>query len=238
MITPTVHTSDTDEEAAQALATALAADVLDGKQDILLLLSGGSALDILEYLPSPDDATFLTISVIDERDDPTRETSNFHTLERARWFQEMVSRGALFIDPLHSINVTKEAKAESFGRAIRQWKETHGSGHIIAVLGMGQDGHTMGVLPSADEETFTELFLGARRFVAHTVHDAPSCPDRITATFTFLQNDVNAVYCYICGEPKREPLRRALSGTVPLHELPIGIIATLPAVQVFTDLRL
>ena len=237
MTTPTIHAFNDANGAAQALAETLATEELDGAADILLLLSGGSALDILGYLPDLDDATFLTISVIDERDDRTRETSNFHALERTRWFQEMISRGASFIDPLHPLDISKETKAESFARTIREWQEAHGTGRIVCVLGMGPDGHTMGIFPSADKEAFTGRFLGARRVVAHTIPGAPSCPDRITATLTFLQNDTAAVYCFICGESKREPLRKALSGEVPLHELPAAVIATLPNAHIFTDIR-
>ena len=69
MTTPTIHAFNDANGAAQALAETLATEELDGAADILLLLSGGSALVILGSLPDLDDATFLTISVIDERDE-------------------------------------------------------------------------------------------------------------------------------------------------------------------------
>lgn len=237
MDTKNIHVFETGEKAAQTLAHTIAADFFDGTRDVLLLLSGGSSLDCIGYFPTLDDASFLTISVIDERDDRSGETGNFRAIEKTRWFKETISHGASFIDPLRPIDATKEAKAEAFEKEFRKWKADHKKGLTAAIIGTKPDGHTMGVFPSEAAELFTERFCGAEWVTAYTVPDAPSFPDRITATLTFLQKETDAVYCYVCGEEKRSALAKAVDGNDPLHEFPIGIIRTIPGVRIFTDLR-
>jgi 6-phosphogluconolactonase/glucosamine-6-phosphate isomerase/deaminase len=237
MTAPTIHTSDTATEAAQALATTLAADV-DGRHDVLLLLAGGSSLNIIDHLPDFEDASFLTISVIDERDDRSGRTGNFSAIEGTDWFRAAISRGASFIDPLHPIDAPKETKASSFEQAIRKWKEAHPDSLTVAILGTKPDGHTAGIFPLPDAGLFAKRFSGKAWVIAHTVPHALECPDRITVTLSFLQKETDAVYCYICGEGKREALTRAMDGKMALNELPIGIIRTLQNVQIFTDIRL
>lgn len=239
MDTPRIHTFETREEAAASLADSLVKEYLhsDTKHPLLLLFSGGSALSIIEHLPIPADVSLLTFSVVDERDDPSLNTSNFQELKHTEWFQKMTAGGASYIDPLADARLSSEEKAAAFEHALRQWKKGHEDGSIVALLGMGADGHTAGVFPARNTKTFDRLFRGDRWVVAHTVPDAPSYPERITTTLTFLQKEVHKVYVFICGLEKEAAWKHLLAQDMPLPMLPLLGIYGMHQGEIFTDLK-
>lgn len=236
MNTPRIHTYATKEAAANNLARTLATECLDMERPTLLLFSGGSALSVTEHLPFPADASFLTLSVVDERADPSGATSNFQELSRTPWFQKMISAGATALDPLTSADLSTKEQAQAFERALRQWQETHKNGLIVAILGMGADGHTAGIFPSGAAATFAQRFQGDAWVTAHTIPEAPSYPERITTTLTFLQQVVDRVYVFLCGREKEIAWRHLLTQDLPLSTLPILGIYEMRQPQIFTDL--
>ena len=236
MHTPRIHTFTDKEQAASDLAQTLAQECLDAKRPTLLLFSGGSALSVIQYLPLFSDAAFLTLSVVDERADPSGATSNFQELSRTPWFQAMRAAGAATIDPLSSATSFSQEKAQAFEHALRQWQETHKNGLIVALLGMGADGHTAGIFPTPATETFAQLFQSEAWVAAHTVPGAPSYPERLTTTLTFLQQVADRVYVFICGREKEIAWRHLLAQDLALSALPILGIYAMRQPQIFTDL--
>lgn len=230
--------SGTKKEAAENLARSLAKKYLDTDADhpVLILFSGGSALSVIGYLPPVPDASFLTLSVIDERDDPSLETSNFQELKRTAWFQEMIACGASSIDPLADASLSTEKKAALFERSLRRWKEEHVDGSTVVLLGMGADGHTAGIFPAENAETFDRLFQSDAWVIAHTVPGAPSYPRRITTTLSFLQKEPDKVYVFICGQEKELAWNHLIAHDVPLPKLPILGIYGIRQAEIFTDL--
>lgn len=233
---PRIHTFSTREEAAKHLAGVLREECLDTKQPLLLLFSGGSALSVTDYLPASSDAAFLTLSVVDERDDPSKKASNFQELKRTPWFQKMMLCGASSIDPLTDNHLSTEKKALAFERTLRQWKENHRDGSIIVILGMGADGHTAGIFPAQEAEIFDQLFQGDAWVIGYTVPEAPSCPTRITATLTFLQQEAAKVYVFLCGQEKATTWEHLLANDIVLSTLPILGIYGMRQVAIYTDL--
>lgn len=236
MNTPRIHTYATKEAATDNLARALATECLDMRQPILLLFSGGSVLSVVEHLPLSADASFLTLSVADERADPSGATSNFQELSRTSWFQKTLAAGATALNPLALESPSSQEQARAFERALRQWQETHKNGLIVAILGMGADGHTAGIFPSSAAATFAQQFQSDAWVTAHTVPGAPSYPERITTTLTFLQQVVDKVYVFLCGREKEIAWRHLLAQDLPLSALPILGIYEMRQPQIFTDL--
>lgn len=239
MYTPRIHTFNTREQAARQLASSLGEECAaysDAKRPLLLLFSGGSALSVIDHLPPSPDASFLTLSVADERDDPSGKTSNFQELKRTPWFRKMIGCGASSIDPLAATHLTTEEKAIAFERALRQWKEEHKDGSIIALLGMGADGHTAGIFPIGDSAAFASRFQSRLWVIGSTVPEAPSCSARITTTLAFLQQEAARVYVFICGQEKSAVWEHLLARDTSLSALPILGIYEMQQVALYTDL--
>jgi 6-phosphogluconolactonase/glucosamine-6-phosphate isomerase/deaminase len=239
MDTPRIHTFSTKKKAAQQLASSLGEECeaySDAKRPLLLLFSGGSALSLIDHLPTFLDASFLTLSVVDERDDPSLRTSNFQELKRTPWFRKMIGCGASSLDPLAATHLPTGEKAIAFERALRQWKEEHEDGSIIALLGMGADGHTAGIFPTGDAAAFASRFQGRSWVIGYAVPEAPSCSARITTTLAFLQQEAARVYVFICGREKSAAWEHLLARDTLISALPILGIYEMRQVALYTDL--
>ena len=113
---------------------------------VLLLLSGGSAMNVLDFITLQHMSERVTLCLADERINAPDEDSNAWKLVQTNWFQEAKKHG-----------VTLCALEEG---ALKEWKNGHENGKIITLLGMGGDGHTAGILPMPnDENHFNTLFI-------------------------------------------------------------------------------
>lgn len=241
MSTLDIHTFSARGQAVKHLADSLREEYqrcLEKKRPLLLLFSGGSALSVIDRLPAFPKASCLTLSVIDERDDPNGKTSNFQELKRTPWFRKMIKRGASSIDPLAAAYLTTGEKALAFENALRQWKTEHGKGMVVAILGMGADGHTAGIFPTEDSTIFASRFQSRPWVIGYTVPEAPGCPLRITATLTFLQQEASKVYVFVCGAEKMAAWGHLLARDTSLAALPILGIYEMRHVALYTDLPL
>ena len=109
------------------------------------------------------------------------------------------------------------------------------SGKIIAILGMGPDGHTAGIFPMDDTARFHGLFEGERLVVGYRGPAYAVCPERVTATLSLLRH-LDRAFVFFSGEEKRPVWERIARNDAPLHALPAGIVHGLRDVEIFTDL--
>lgn len=96
--------------------------------------------------------------------------------------------------------------------------------HIIAQLGIGDDGHTAGVLPGGPAASAEELVTGyaAERF------------ERVTLTFPALQL-VDEAYAFAYGAAKLYALTRLRDNQLPLEVLPAGVLRKIAKAVVYND---
>ncbi|MES2014316.1 MAG: 6-phosphogluconolactonase, partial [Patescibacteria group bacterium] len=149
---------------------------------ILLLLSGGSAFDILSYTTLPENASHMTLGVLDERFTKDPKENNFTTLKETGFFKNALQKGARTIDTSMRFERV-EALAEAMNSAWSLWIEKNSGGTILATLGMGADGHTAGIMPYAEDPgMFDILFEDKQKFVigydAHGKHELTLPPKR------------------------------------------------------------
>jgi 6-phosphogluconolactonase/glucosamine-6-phosphate isomerase/deaminase len=192
---------------------------------------------------------------VDERFDPTGETSNFAALMDTDFFSKAKSAGARFIDKRVEDRQGRGDLADGFERTLRQWmtmnhchpeplpviasearqSRTVNSGKIIAILGMGPDGHTAGIFPDADGNVFHDRFEGDRLVAGYRAPEYATCPERVTATLSSLERNIDQAFVFISGEEKCSAWERVLRSDEPMHLLPAGIFHKLRNVEVFTD---
>lgn len=208
-----IITKKTSKEALKTLAFDLYNEIIGADTDILFLTSGGSVLEALDFftddLSSFLEKNSLTVSVLDERFDPTNKNSNFTQFKDTLFYKSIINHENAFEINTESDRFSnKEELADYFNDRLKWWVEKYPSGKIIATAGIGKDGHTAGIIPGMDENEFKKIFFSERFAVAYTAKNNPY-PERVTTTFTFLKL-IFKVFIYVSSKEKVEALRSFL----------------------------
>jgi 6-phosphogluconolactonase/glucosamine-6-phosphate isomerase/deaminase len=218
------------EEAGHALTTAL---VQNGDHPILLMLSGGSALQILDSVPNEVLGTHITLSVLDERYSTDPHVNNFAQLKTTDFFARATESGAQVIST-EITNETPEETAVQWEVSLRVWKSVHPDGVVVATMGVGFDGHTAGIFGEIPGVNFSGESLVVAYSVPKEVHEYT---ERITTTFTFLTEWIHEAVVYAVGEEKKEVLTRLEKGVCTREEMPACIFHEMQSVKVYTNVR-
>src|SRR3989344_1120158 len=163
-----IHRLHTREEARASAISEFETLVKEAQgSPLLLLFSGGSALELLggfqEDLLQGYDST---IGVLDERYSKDPGTSNFAQLATSRFYQEAKMRGVHSIDTRAYEGLHFQDIGERFAQALKEWKRKNASGKVIITQGIGEDGHTAGIMPyPLHRERFGKLFENADKWV-------------------------------------------------------------------------
>ncbi len=178
--------------------------------NVLLLLSGGSALKLLG---SGFDFSVLgphvTIGVLDERYTEDENFSNYAQLVKSGFIDKAQEAGCHeFIDTRVKNGETSSDLRTSYDLALLRWHEDNPLGKIVATIGMGDDGHTAGIIPGGNN--FEQIFSRLNpRWVEELV--VPSQPEgaraRVTTTFSFLAMIAYGVMVVI-GEGKMKAMKK------------------------------
>lgn len=206
---------------------------------ILFLCSGGSAFELLHDISPECFSSALTIGVIDERYSRDEAVNNFAQLQKTDFYKVAVRAGAHTIDTFPRADETLEMLARRFEGELKGWMENNQSGLMVATMGIGEDGHTAGIMPfPEDRATFSALFEDSDVWVrGYDAGKKSKYPLRITTTITFLKEiDHSIVYCV--GENKREALMRVFADTGTRAETPSRVIRDIKNVMLFTDITL
>jgi len=190
---------------------------------VLLMLSGGSAFSVLEYIDIATINEKVTLSLADERINVSDKDSNAWQLVQTDWFQKVKGQGV-------QLCILEQG-------ALKDWKESNPKGKIIALLGMGTDGHTAGILPMPEnKELFNKLFIDTNNWVTEYVHENTdnTFKERITITAKFLIAEVDNIVVYEAGESKCKRLKVLEKEYAP-HIEPADILTRLEKVNVYTD---
>lgn len=206
---------------------------------VTILFSGGSALKLLPAIETGYLGSWVMIGVLDERFSKNPKENNFAQIAATPFYEEARKQGCHFIDTRVQEGETMAFLAKRFADALHEFKKKNPQGIIIATAGMGEDGHTAGIMPyPEDSAAFADLFEDESHWVVG--YDAGSknpWPLRVTTTMPFLRR-INHTIFFISGANKLEALTKALSGIEPLHRVPAAIMSKMPDVHLFTDLTL
>jgi len=179
----------------------------------------------------------FTVGMTDERFSQDPNVNNFAQLCETSFFQKAEEHNAYFIDTRVQTGEDIEMLSKRFEGALRDWKEEHPGGRVVITQGVGQDGHTIGIMPYPKEkDVFCELFDTKERWVqGYEVQGKSEYPLRITITLPFLRM-VDHCVMYMVGEEKKEALSRMLRAEGNLWETPSRIMHEMKEVTLFTDI--
>lgn len=207
---------------------------------ILLLLSGGSSVSIIEVLDQKVVLPNLSIGLVDERYSLKEKDLNLSELKRVRFVLRAQQRGV----PVAAIQIedteNPSESAERYEDYLKQWRIVSPKGVIVAVLGIGTDTHIAGVLPYPDErEWFEDTFINARQWVVgYDTKGKGDYPARVSVSLHFLTQEVDFAIAYACGKEKQEALRRALNVDGTLSDTPARVLFLMKEAYLCTDIIL
>lgn len=223
------------EDAGAALARLLSD--ASTNRPILLLLSGGSAFDILSSCALPETTLGFTVMMLDERFSEKREENNFYIFSQTDFYARIKKAGATLVNTESAPEKTVEDLAQKMNDTLLRWEEEHPEGKIFATLGIGADGHTAGIMPYPENpELFENLFTDEKRVVVG--YDAGTknpIPLRATVTIPFLKNRIDAGIVYAVGASKQAAFEKIRSEKGSLAETPARILREMREVTLFTD---
>ncbi|MCF7865680.1 MAG: 6-phosphogluconolactonase [Candidatus Pacebacteria bacterium] len=228
------------------------------EQPVLFLVAGGSAVAALEHINpeylSPD----LTVTTTDDRFSTELDINNFSILQSLSFYNHLVEADAFCISTEPFEDETIEMYRARFEKNLREWKQDFPKGIIIALYGMGADGHTGGMIPGLySQAEFDAEFndgdrlVGAFDAVAYDVAHEGSArakgyefPQRISTTIPFMRDWVDHAAFYIVGENKKPALDMVLqisddtiSTDVDFSTSPISIARFMKDATIFTDIK-
>lgn len=230
-----------NETTAREKAGEMLNDLLEryGEKPILLMVSGGSAMEILDFVDTESFGKNVTITVLDERYSLDPKVNNFAKLSKTEFYRKAKERkGIDFWDTRIREGETLEGLTERFGDYIQEWLNAYKSeanGKIIITQGVGEDGHTAGIMPYPENpELFRRLFEDSKLWVVgYDAGKKNPYPLRTTVTLPFLREKVDYSIIYAVGENKREAMKRVLEKKGTLWEIPARIIHEMKNVQFF-----
>jgi len=213
------------KSASQKLQLEIERAKSEGKA-VLFLASGGSALGLLQSIPS-ELWVGVTIMVLDERFSTDPKLNNSLQLEE---------KGLPVTKTVPEKDETLEEFANRCEQLIIDWKAQHPDGSVIATVGMGDDGHIAGISPFPNEpEKFNQIFEEhLRNVVGYVGNLNPS--QRVTVTPRFMKEGIDTAIVYIIGENKQAALDRVFAQTGNLAQTPARVLQSMNGeVYLFTD---
>lgn len=206
---------------------------------ILLLLSGGSSFDVLEHVHDGLGGN-VTVSMIDDRYSEDKEVNNFSQLLHNDFTKRCTESGCYIFGTHVNVRETMAEHEQRYERMLKDWIETNPEGKVIALMGIGADGHTAGILPFPEsKKVFDNLFEQEGDFA--TAYDAKEKSEhslRMTVTNDFLRKQVDYAVIYAVGEDKRKALEDTLTESGEVHITPARVIRQMKDVELFTDLTI
>lgn len=216
-------------EGAQKLAVDLVEQLQAGKR-VLWLIAGGSNIPIAKHVMDLVRANLgadgvaklfpnLSISLTDERFGPIgHPDSNWKQLIDSGFDFSGISAEPILIGA--SLEDTIEDYGEHIGKLFDEAEI------VIAQLGIGHDGHIVGILPqtSAVEAVGNSAGYVAKPFT------------RVTMTFELMRR-ISIAYLFAYGPAKVQPILDLKSKNLPLAEEPAQILKSIPTVYICSDVN-
>jgi len=202
---------------------------------ILLLLSGGSSLQLIEGIEAKYLTRSLTVTALDERYSSDEKVNNFAQIAHSDFYEMLMRHGANVIDTRVHHDESQNDLAKRYEEGLRTWISKNPKGKIIATMGIGEDAHIAGIVPHNNEvHLFNKLFDSSNWIASYDAGDKNPYPERVTTTLTFLRKIDHAVV-YVVGDNKKEALDNTLREENNLHTFPARIVHQMKDVHIYTD---
>ncbi len=206
---------------------------------VLLLLAGGSSMELYNRINPEYLSTNLTVTVTDDRFSEELDVNNFAILQSTSFYNDLIDVDAFCINTQPNAGETLEECALRFEKNLKEWKSDFPKGIVIAVYGVGADGHTGGMVPGVlSKADFDSKFNSENVWVSPINAEGKiEHPLRFSTTIPFMKNIVDHALFYVTGEKKKEILNTLLSEKKEYFEVPAVVMKDMKDVTLFTDVR-
>jgi 6-phosphogluconolactonase/glucosamine-6-phosphate isomerase/deaminase len=208
------------------------------KNPVLLMLSGGSSLELLDGIEMRNVGKHITLATLDERVSADPAVNNFSQIAETEFYKKAERKGIDYIDTRLHRAMSVRRFAGKFERGLRAWRKKHPRGLVLCTQGIGEDGHTAGILPYPENpKMFQRLFDESNRWVIgyNAAKGKSDYTKRVTVTLPFLRSQVDCGVAYATGPRKRRVVRRVAAKRGSLPETPARILREMKSVTLFTD---
>lgn len=206
---------------------------------VLLLLSGGSSLEILSQINTQSLSQNVMIAPLDERYSKEPTENNMALIMNTDFFKHVLDAGCYYIDTRVGESETQQSLQLRFEKALSEWLVQNPDGKIVATIGMGQDGHISGMMPYPEsDEKFLNLFddPDGHLVVAYDATGKNQYPLRVTTTMHMLRN-IDYAVGYIVGEGKKDAMDKLFDRKGEVYVTPARILREIKGeVEIFTDI--
>lgn len=209
------------------------------KERALLLLSGGSAFEMIKGIKSDYLGSYLTVGMLDERFETDPKINNFLQFKETIFYRLAKDRDVNFIESVPFDGEALESFAEKIENEWKNWRIQNSVGKIFITQGVGADGHTAGIMPyDEDRYFFKNTFEDKSRFVVgYNAGKKSQYSKRATATLPFLRNEVEESLVWIAGKEKIKAFNDIMSEDGSLTEAPARIIKEMKNATIFTNIK-
>lgn len=209
------------------------------KKPTLFLISGGSCLSVIDHIDLGSIHTTLSIGVVDDRFSFDPYVSNSMQLSRSKFAQVVAMQGGIVYSAAPVAGDTLALCASRYNSHISLWKKNYPRGKIIALLGVGIDGHIAGMMPYPEDANFFNqtFLLNQQLIVGYDAGVKNKYPLRVTATFALLKQS-DQVFVYACGPEKLSALGKSTNTHEKVAAVPGWGIHLCSSVHIFTDQKI
>lgn len=208
------------------------------KNPVLLMVSGGSSLELLDGIEIRNVGKHVTITALDERVSADPAVNNFSQIVETEFYKKAERKGIDYIDTRVHNNISLRRFAKKFERGLKAWRKKHPKGKIMCTQGVGEDGHTAGILPYPENpRRFQRLFEKQHQWVVgyKATEEKSEYAKRVTVTLPFLRKEVDCGVAYATGAKKRKAIRLVSAKRGSLAETPARVLREMKNITLFVD---
>lgn len=216
---------------AQALGERVTEIINHHEGDLVCILSGGSALDVIEFIQPIYKSECRTIFIMgDERVSGVASENNYLQLKNRY-------QGFRILDRTIDTSMRAGEDVIEFSNRIQKEIEKNISESknlkIISILGIGGDGHTSGIFPM-ERKAFLDTYQDDQTYVPVTL-DSLELNFRASLTPNWILTNVSELLVYAAGQSKLDILYMMISEDKSLHERPAELIKQHVNAHIYTD---
>ncbi|MFT5037420.1 MAG: 6-phosphogluconolactonase/glucosamine-6-phosphate isomerase/deaminase [Candidatus Azotimanducaceae bacterium] len=207
-----------------------------GHKNYLVLLSGGSALSVLDSIDNAVLGPHITFMMADERfsDDP--KINNYLQFTQTELYRQVGESGAKTINSVPDPKKgSSEETALSIEKTFEYYFKVHEDCYVLALMGIGEDGHIAGIFPKKSVGDFSQKFITNTLYIS--VHEKENKhQERMTITPYFIKKHVNEIVIFASGKNKCNGILQQLQNTDSSeHEVPALMLSRHKNATLYTD---
>lgn len=229
-----IQTSDDPKHDAGAYINSLLATYFE--TPVLLMLAGGSAREVVSIIDPELLSENITVTVTDDRYTDDLDDNNFAALQATHFYNDLIDAGAYCIDTQIFQGESHKEHAGRFAKNLAEWRRDFPNGKIIALFGVGEDGHIAGIIPGVlGDEDFDKAFNNKNIIATDLEATGSKHILRTTVTIPFMR-EIDFPLVYITGIEKTEALANIVAKEGSLYKTPARILQEMKDPLIFTDI--